>query len=192
MPKGAAKQAQGQFGKANKLEDTYGGRGDQAWNSVFPELKNDITNPKGFTDQQKANMTTANSQAAGGAGIVGQANLAAGRTRNQGGFGAALAEAARSGQRTQADNALKIQNADANLAQQKQQRAMGALQDLYGTNVGAANNMFKNANDSLNTWIKADEATQNALMGDIGMGMKAATLGMTGAGMPGFSMQGSA
>lgn len=177
MAKGATHAAIGNVGTANSNANQFSGRGTSAWNAAFPELQQNATNPTGFSNQQLANMNTANSQSVGGgqAAAMGQGNLMAGRTRNTGGFGAALDESARGAGRQLSQNAVGIQNANAQLAQQKQQSALSELGGLYGQNVQGLNDMLGQSNNAIGQWTNADNSTQNALMQDAGMALKIGT-----------------
>lgn len=116
-----------------------GAEANQIGASLIPGFESEANNPTGFTPTQQNNMLVASEQGAGGAnaGITGQANLTAGRTRNAGGYAAALDEAARQKGRTLSQNALNVQNENAQLQQNKQQFAQRALQGLYGTDTSA-------------------------------------------------------
>jgi hypothetical protein len=60
--------------------------------AVIPGLEREAQNPTGYSPTDLNNMTVASEQSAGGvaSGTAGKADLMAARTRNAGGFGAAL------------------------------------------------------------------------------------------------------
>jgi hypothetical protein len=177
MPKGASKMANQQAGAAAGQESQFTGAMGADSNAMMPELQREVNKPQGLTPEQLAKVNTANQQAAGGsqAAAITQGNLAAGRTRNSGGYGAAIADSSRGAGKSLAQRALGVQEMDANLAQSKQQNALKELGGLYGTNVSGLSDMYKNANASLNTEISGDQATQTDINQDIGTGMKIAT-----------------
>jgi hypothetical protein len=177
MAKGAAKAAMTTNNTATNNAGTFSNRGGQAWSAAFPELAHQANNPTGFSDQQLANMNTANSQSVGGgqAAAVGQGNLMAGRTRNAGGFGAALDQSAQNAGKQLSQNAVGIQNANAELAQNKQQNALRELGSLYGTNTQGLNDMLGQSNAAIKNWTDADAETNQAIQGYIGDAQKIAT-----------------
>jgi hypothetical protein len=177
MPKGVSKMANQQAGAASSQEGQFTNSMGQDSNAIMPELQKEIGKPEGYTPGQMAGMNTASQQAAGGsqAGAITQGSLASGRTRNAGGYGAAIADSGASAGRGLAQRALGVQTENAQLAQSKQQNALKEVGGLYGTNVQGLNDMYKNANDSLNTNLAADKQNQENMTQDISTGMKIAT-----------------
>lgn len=190
MGKGS-KEAHQAFGTSMTNANDFKGKGDASYNAMFPTLMNNATDPKGYSDKQMATMNTANSQSSGGinAGLTGEGALMAGRTRNPGSMAAGLAEAARTSGRNENNTALRIQESNASLAQQKQQAALGELGKLYGTNVGGLNDMMGNANKAVSEITAADQATANGWMSGI---KTLAGAGMGAAGMAGMGPGGGA
>jgi hypothetical protein len=184
MAKGSG-QAKQVFNTSTQDANTFQNQGQSTYNAMFPTLQQNATNPQGYSQGDLAKMNTANSQSAGGAtaGLTGEANLMAGRTRNPGSMGAGLAEAARTSGRNENQTALKIQEANANLAQQKQQAALGQLGNLYGQNVSGLNDMLGNANKAVGEITAADQAVAGDILGGV---KTAAGLGMGAAGMAGM------
>jgi hypothetical protein len=125
--------------------------------AIIPGLIQDATNPTGFTPVQKSNMLVSGGQAVGGvnSGVGGEAELAAARTRNAGGFTPALEEAARIKSRQLSNNALSVSNEDAMLAQQKQQEARKQLEGLYGTDTSNQLKAMGLSNEDLQTQLAA-------------------------------------
>lgn len=177
MAKGAAKDAFQNVGTADANAGNFSNRGTASWNAAFPELQQQASAPTGFTGQQLADMNTANSQSVGGgqAAAVGQGNLMAGRTRNAGGFGAALDQSAQNAGKQLSQNAVGIQNANAELAQSKQQNALRELGSLYGTNTQGLNDMLGQSNNAIGQATAADKETNDAIQGYIGDAQKIAT-----------------
>lgn len=127
---------------ASTASSNAGGYGADASNiggSLVPQLQKQATNPTGFTPTQQNNMLVAGEQGAGGAnaGIVGQAGLMAGRTRNNGALSTVLDSAARAKTQQLSQNALGVANQNANLQVKQQADAQKELAGLYGTNVNA-------------------------------------------------------
>jgi hypothetical protein len=100
--------------------------------AVIPGLEREATNPQGFAPTDVNNMLVAGGEAAGGAnaGITGQANLEAARTRNAGGFASALDEAARIKSRQLSTNALDVSGAQAQEKEKQRQFAQGQLTNI--------------------------------------------------------------
>lgn len=182
MPKGVGKGANTQYGSAVGQEGTFSDAATQDRNAVMPELKNEVNNPTGATPQQLAAQNTASQQGAGGsqAAAITQGSLAAGRSRNPGEYGAAIAQSGRQSGAGLAQRALGIQTNNANLAQGKQQDAIKQISGLYGTNVSGLSKMYENANASLNTELGADKQNQENMMQDIGAAEKLATMPLGG------------
>lgn len=139
--------ARAAVGQANTLQGTAGTNAAQAGASAAgvnanlnPFLTSELQHPQGFTQQQQTSMLSAVQGGAGGAnaGITGQANLQAARTRNAGGFGSALDQAARMRQQAAAGSSEGIAAQNAQLQQQNQQAGARGLQGLYGTDSGNA------------------------------------------------------
>jgi len=137
------RSAQNQASTAAKTaSDTgakYGSTGDQISSSLIPGLEREANTPEGYTPEQMNNQLVAGEEGAGGstAGITGQANLKAARTRNSAGYTAALDEAARDKTKQLSENALNVQNKSDQLGQEKQMAAQKELGGLYGTDVEA-------------------------------------------------------
>lgn len=131
-----AKQA---AGTATSNAGSYGSDASNIGSALVPQLQKQATNPTGYTPTQQNNMLVAGEQGAGGAnaGIVGQAGLTAARTHNNGALSGVLDSAARSKQQTLSQNALGVQNKQADLQQRQMDSAQKGLEGLYGTNVNA-------------------------------------------------------
>jgi hypothetical protein len=126
----------------NNADTTAGNFATGATNisgSLVPQLQKQATNPTGYTPTQQNNMLVAGEQGAGGAnaGITGQAGLQAARTHNTGALSGVLDSAARAKQQTLSQNALGVQNRQADLQQKQMSDAQKELAGLYGTDVNA-------------------------------------------------------
>jgi hypothetical protein len=160
------KQAGTNASTANTTGAGFGSTASQIGSTLIPGLEREATNPTGFTPLQKNRMLVAGAEATGGANAAagGQAALEKLRTRNPSGFSAALDEAARIKNRAGSANALSVENADAQLAQQKQAQAQRALQGIYGTDTENQLRAMGLANEDLNTQLNAGKTgwLQNA------------------------------
>jgi len=115
-----------------------GGLGSEASGisgTIIPGLEREATNPTGFGAEDVNNMLVAGGEAVGGAnaGITGEANLEAARTRNAGGFANALDEAARIKSRQLSENALRVSNANAEQKQKQQMFAQSQLSEIMNS-----------------------------------------------------------
>jgi hypothetical protein len=175
-------------GNAKTAGDTAAGYGSSAagiGSTVVPTLTRDVTNPTGFTPTEKNQQLVASQQGAGGAtaGVTGAAGLAANRTRNSSALSSVLDQAARTKQQALSQNTLGIQTADAKLAQQKRQQALGGLEGLYGTDVGAQLKSMGIQDQDLSTaisagnsgWLQNADSTITALSGAAKTGGQIAT-----------------
>lgn len=133
--RGLNKTAKTAASTASTTASGLGSQANQISSSLVPGLEREAASPEGYTPQEMNNQLVAGEQGAGGAtsGVTGQANLTAARTRNAGGYGAALDEAARRKTQALSGNALNVENKSADLGQEKQQGAQKLLSGLYGT-----------------------------------------------------------
>jgi len=145
----------------------YGANAATIGSQLVPFLSRELTNPQGYSQQDIGAMLTNAMASSGGAnaGITGQANLQAARTRNAGGFATALDEAARQRSRALAGASEGIAAQNANLKQEQQQHAANALQGLYGVDTGAQLKGMDIQNQDINTEIQAGKSgwLQNTL-----------------------------
>lgn len=160
-------------GQANNLQGTDASNGAIAGNNAAssyatlnPFLQNELRNPQGYSQQDLTSQLSAAEAGTGGAtaGITGQANLQAARTRNASGFGSALDAAARSRQQAMAGQSEGIAANNADLKQKQEQSAASGLQGLFGTNLSAQNADLNNQNNAISTELKAGQSgwLQNA------------------------------
>ena len=158
--------------QANKGVQTAQNNAGNLYAGLEPQLESEATNPQGFGATNLANMNTASRQALGGstAGITGQGELTAERTGNSAGVTGALDQAARTADQTQSENALNVQDQNAMLEQQQQQSALGALQGLYGTNVGSEAPLINAETAAGPGWEQTLFGNQGLLPGIAGLG----------------------
>lgn len=134
---------------ANAAANQQAANAQQAYSQVSPIYEQLAQGTTGYTDQQKANALTASGQSLGGgvASAVGQGGLYAARTGNAGAATAALDDAARQAQVQQSQNALAVQNASDQQAQQNRLVGLAGLNSIYDTGTGA---QISNLNTSVN------------------------------------------
>ena len=112
---------------------------NQIGSSLIPGLEREAQNPAGYSPTDLNSMLVANQSGAGGANsaVAGEAGLAGARTRNAGGYTAALDEASRQKGKQESMGNLDIASKNAGLKNQQQQFAQGQLSGLYGTDTNA-------------------------------------------------------
>jgi hypothetical protein len=139
------------------------GNANSLYSNLAPSLMSQSAHPAGFSPADEAAMETGALQEAGGsqAAAVGQGNLTAARTRNQGGFGQAIADSSRGAGETLSRGLLGARNANASLKQHQHDTALSGLEGLYGTNVGGANSALGN----VAPLVRADTDAENASWG---------------------------
>ena len=129
-----------QAGKtASSVGAGYAGQAQDIYSEFIPMLRREAAGGMGLTPTQKSQELTAAEQGAGGAAgsISGQAGLTAARTRNSAALSGVQDAAARAKTQAASQANLGIENESTNLANARQQAALGQLQGLYGTNVNA-------------------------------------------------------
>jgi hypothetical protein len=154
------KSASQQAGTNEGIASTAGANASQIGSSIIPGLEAEAQGGQGLTAAQKNAALVSGAQAIGGvnSGVTGDANLAASRTRNAGGFTGALDDAARIKSRQQSANALGVENESTQLANEKQLAAQKELGGLYGTDTSAQLQAMGLSNQSLGTAIKAGDS----------------------------------
>jgi len=152
MGKGANNQLLSNSGVAQSRSGQLAGNANAIYGPLTSTLWGEANNPQGYTPQQMAYMNTANQQSLGGsvAGITGQSNLQAARSRNAGGFEGAVGSGSRAAMRQLSQNAVGIQAQQANLQQAQRQQALSALQQLYGLSEQDALQYLNSSNSALN------------------------------------------
>ena len=160
-----------QLGITNAAAAGAGANAGNIYSSLMPQLQAEATNPQGYSPTDLSAMRTGSSQAIGGAtaGITGQGNLMAARTRNSAGLTGALDEAARSGQQTASQNELAIQAANAQLKQQQQQAGLAGLSSLFGQETGAETSLYGLGPQTLDAQAKLQAVSPfNQFMSSLG------------------------
>lgn len=159
--------ARQQQGQANQTFNTstgnaaqFGGDASAIGGKLTPFLTQRLINPEGYSQGDMGAMLA---NALGGAegatsGITGQANLQAGRSRNDAGFSTALDDAARQRTAAAAQASEGIAANNAGLKQDQSNNAAKMLAGLYGTDVGAQNDAMNTANNSTQTGIEAGKS----------------------------------
>jgi hypothetical protein len=153
----AQKAASASSGAAQGAASGYGTAASGISGSIIPTLTRQAQGGQGFTPMEKSNMLTQGAEAAGGvnAGLKGAADLATARTKNAGGFGAALDEAARQKMRQIAGVTQNVNIGDAEQAARNQQAALANLSKIYGTDVSAQLGEGNLANQEQRTGLEA-------------------------------------
>jgi len=153
-------QANQTFGTATNNSANYGGDASTINSALTPFLMQRLTNPQGYSQGDMGAMLANAMGGAGGAtsGITGQANLQAGRSRNDAGFGTALDAAARARTAAAAGSAEGVAASNANLKQDQTNNAAKMLQGLYGTDVGAQGSELNTANDATDAATKSGQS----------------------------------
>lgn len=184
MPRGVEQNQLQNATTANQRSGQFNAGALDAQNAVVPALKQEITNPQGFSQPGMIAMNTANEQGVGGAtaGAVGQGNLEAARTRNAGGFQAANDEAARSGQRQVSQNAVDIQGENEAQRQKNQQAGIAGEENMYNTDTGATLGALGLSNSALAGASNSSQANSAAAMGWTKLGLDAASKAASGFG----------
>lgn len=179
--KGAAETAAG-------TANTYGTEASDIGSMLIPELSREATNPQGLNPTDLNAMLVAGQEGAGGAnaGIAGQANLTAARTRNSGALSAVLDEAARARSRASSSSALNVQGMNANLKEKQRQAGLSGLESVRGGDVNAQLKAEGLVPEDINAWTNASKAgwlqnTMGVLSGLSGMASSAGKM----AGLPG-------
>jgi hypothetical protein len=174
MARQQQQQASQTFGSATNNANTYGGDASQIGGTLTPFLTQRLTNPQGYSQGDMGAMLANAMGSAGGAtsGITGQANLQAGRSRNDAGFSSALDSAARQKTAASAQASEGVAANNANLKQDQSNNAAKMLSGLYGTDVGAQDSALNTANQATATGIQAGQSgwLQNltGIMGSVG------------------------
>lgn len=159
--------ARQQVGQANNTYNTatdnsaqYGSDASQIGGTLTPFLTQRLLNPSGYSQGDMGAMLANAMGSAGGAtsAITGQANLQAGRSRNDAGFSTALDDAARQKTAAAASTSEGVAANNANLKQDQSNNAAKMLSGLYGTDVGAQDSELNTANNATATGVEAGKS----------------------------------
>lgn len=178
------KAAGANAGQAGGVSSGYGTAASGISGSIIPTLTRQAQGQGvGLTPEQKNAALVSGAEAVGGvnSGLTGEANLASARTKNAGGFSAALDEAARQKARQLATVGQNVTNLNTQIGNEQQQAALKGLEGLYGTDVNAQLRAEQQQNEDLNTqlaagrqgWLQNTMGTIGAL-GELGSGVGAA------------------
>ena len=139
------------------------GQQQSLYGTLNPALTGDITNPQGFTPEEKSAQRTVAMESAGGglAGAMGQGALNTQRTKNAGGSDVAIGEAARGAGRNLSQAALGTELEDAALKQRKQAEAKRGMEGLYGISTGGGNQALGQVASNANANTNAANASWN-------------------------------
>ena len=189
--KSAVKQAKGTYNQAVDTSGMLGSEAQGIGSNLTPFLTSEMLHPEGLGQEGIGAETGAALGGAGGAmsGFSGGAAQRAAASRNAGGYGAALADAARERMKAAAGASEGIQAQNENLKQQQRQEGAADLGNLYGTDTSGMLNAMNQQRGDIQTELQASEApegwmsTANNLMGTIGNATK---LG-AGFNIPGFA-----
>lgn len=153
-------QATNTYNTATGNSANYGGDASQINGTLTPFLTQRLLNPSGYSQGDMGAMLANAMGSAGGAtsGITGQANLQAGRSRNDAGFSTALDDAARQRTSAAANASEGVAANNANLKQDQSNNAAKMLSGLYGTDVGAQDAALNTANNATATGIEAGKS----------------------------------
>lgn len=138
----------------------YGGDASSINGTLTPFLAQRLLNPQGYSQGDMGAMLANALGSAGGAtsGVTGQANLEAGRSRNDAGFSTALDSAARSRTAAAANASEGVAANNADLKQSQSNNAASMLSGLYGTDVGAQNSNLNTANNATQVGLQAGQS----------------------------------
>jgi hypothetical protein len=165
--KKAENAAQGAAATASGTAAGYGGAATGIGSTLVPFEQKQLTNPSGMNPTDVNNMLVAGEQGAGGAnaGITGQGNLEAARTHNTGALSGVLDQASRNKTQQLSQNALGVQNKNAQVKLGQQDEAAKALGGLYGTDVNAQLKAEGLVPEDINSWVSAGKSgwLQNTL-----------------------------
>jgi hypothetical protein len=160
-------QANQTFGTATANSTNYGDAATQIGGQLTPFLTQRLNNPQGYSQGDMGAMLANVLGSSGGAtaGVTGQANLQAGRARNDAGFSGALDAAARDRTQAAAGASEGIAANNANLKQDQSNNAAKMLSGLYGTDVGAQDSALNTANQATQVGLDAGKSgwLQNAM-----------------------------
>lgn len=153
-------QASQTYGTATNNAAGYGADASSIGGTLTPFLTQRLLNPSGYSQGDMGAMLANAMGGAGGAdsGVTGQANLEAGRSRNDAGFSTALDSAARSRTQAAAGAAEGVAANNANVKQDQSNSAASMLSGLYGTDVGAQGNALNTANQATQAGIQAGQS----------------------------------
>lgn len=174
MSRQGQSMANSTYNTSKGLESGAQSNATSLYNQLMPEFSSEATNPQGFGSADLAAMNTAGQQSTGGAvaSAKGEGALQAARTRNSAGIAPAIEESARDAMRTNSENALGVQEANAKLKQIQKQEGLSGLSSLYGTNTNEVLSSLGLENAATNDYVNAGNSgwfqNMTGLMSGIG------------------------
>lgn len=188
MPRGATQKAVQLAADTNANGQAFQNQGNALNNTASTFFKNELNNPQGFSPDELSAMLTASSQSVGGsqAGTVGQGNLLAARTGNNAGLATTLDQSQRNASKQLSNNALGVQEQNAELKQKQQQAGAQGVQQMGSEDIANSLRSLGLSNDAINTWIKGSQATQAAIGQNIKTGEDLAKMAAGGVAGGGF------
>ena len=148
------------------LENQYNATSQSELGGLLPAYSTEAAHPMGFAPNDLAGMNTAAQQSEGGsmAGAVGQGNLEAARNRNSGSFAPALDSAATGAGKTLSQDALGVNEQNAQLKEQQRQQGLQGMLGLYDTSTAAGMNALGESNNAVNAGTGAAQQTTGEWM----------------------------
>jgi hypothetical protein len=155
----AVNQANNAYNQATNTSNELGGAATSISGNLTPFLTQEMLHPQGLGQEGIGAETSAALGGAGGANSAfnGEAAQRAAVSRNAGGYGAALADAARSRDKAAAVASEGIQAQNENLKQQQMQEGAGGLEHLYGTDTAGMLNAMNQEHEDVNSAVNADQ-----------------------------------
>jgi hypothetical protein len=166
MSRQASTDAQNNVTAANNRATGYGTAAGADSAAITPYYQRNLTNPQGYTPAQAAEMLTSSSQSLGGseAAAFGTGNLMAARDRNAAGVASTADDVARNAMKQQSTNALGVDTASTNLANQRQADAASGLSNLYNTNTQAVLSSLGLSNAAIGQLTNANQQSASNWM----------------------------
>lgn len=160
MSRDANNAAKNAYKDAKEVYGTSTGRANSLYDQLNPIYSNEAYNPQGFKPVDLAGMETMVNQNAGGAaaGAVGQGNLEAARTGNEGGFNTSLDDSVRKSLSNSKEGLLKVKGANADLKERQRQAGIEGLNSLYDTQNRDVLASIGLQNDSANAMSNASKS----------------------------------
>lgn len=164
MSKGSSVAAQQAYGADAASAGQYNTAATGVSGQLTPFLENELNNPQGFGQQGLSQLQTQAGQATAGALGAGKeaALLNASRTGNASSVPGVIDATTRGAMQQQSNNVLGTNLANDELKQKQQQAGASGLQDLYGTDVGAALKSLGLEDESINAWTSGREAVNKS------------------------------
>jgi hypothetical protein len=163
MGRDAKAAANTNIASADTRASGYGTTAGTDSSAITPYFQRNLVNPSGYTPAQTAQMLTSSSQSLGGstAAALGSGDLLAARDRNAAGVSSVGDDVVRNAMKQQSTNALGVDTASTNLANQRQSDAASGLSSLYNTNTSALLSSLGLSNAAIGQLTAADEQSSS-------------------------------